>query len=262
MKSLGFDKLFEWYRSLTREQVARLDFHKTYPKIVESLKKQFSFDQAMKIAVGGEFEAIGAVERELLIQLGLKKDGYLVDVGCGSGRLAKPLSEYLAGKYLGIDIVPELVDYARQLVQRPDWRFEIAKGLSIPEKDGKADMICFFSVFTHLLHEQTYIYLQEARRVLKPGGKIVFSFLEFSFPGHWVVFESNVSNVYSDKPLNMFMSRDAIEAWASHLNLKVQAIHNGDEPFITLSNPITFESGAVAEGTSAFGQSVCVLSLE
>src|SRR5262245_45023586 len=127
MISLGRNKLVELYKSLTKEQVSKLDFHKTYPKVVQSLKKQFSFDQAMKLAVGGEFDAIGAIESELLIQCGLKKDGYVIDVGCGSGRLAKPLSKYLEGSYLGIDIVPDLVDYARQLVQRPAWRFEVAK---------------------------------------------------------------------------------------------------------------------------------------
>jgi ubiquinone/menaquinone biosynthesis C-methylase UbiE len=239
------------------------DFRTMYTNLVSSLKKQFTFDQAMELAVGGEFEAIGILERELLIQCGLRKDGYVIDVGCGSGRLAQPLSQYLVGKYLGIDIVPELVDYARQLVQRPDWRFEVAQGLDIPEDDRKADMVCFFSVFTHLLHEQSYIYLREAKRVLKSGGKIVFSFLEFSFPGHWAIFESNISTLHSDShPLNMFISRDAIEAWASHLNLKIQAIHGADEPHIILSNPVKFENGMILEERCAFGQSVCVLSTE
>ena len=129
----------------------------------------------MQQAIGGQFEAFGVFEREILIQYGLRQDDYIIDVGYGSERLAKPLSHYLSGKYLGIDIVPELCDYARQLVGRPEWRFEVAEGLQIPERDDVADMVCFFSVLTHLLHEQSYQYLQEARRVLKPGGKIIFS---------------------------------------------------------------------------------------
>ena len=159
--------------------------------------------------------------------------------------------------------MPELVDYARHLVQRPDWRFEIAKGLTIPEKNGRADMVCFFSVFTHLLHEQSFVYLQEAKRVLKPGGKIVFSFLEFTNPSNWPVFESSIKRINSDDyPLNMFISRDAIEAWASHLNLKIKTIQDDNKPQITLSHPITFENGNVVKGKGALGQSFCVLSLE
>jgi SAM-dependent methyltransferase len=214
----------------------------------------------MKLAVGGEFEAMGFLELETLKHFGLGADSYLIDVGCGSGRLAKPLSQYLKGRYLGIDIVPELVDYARRIVGRPDWRFELAGGLSIPEKDGEADVVCFFSVFTHLLHEQTYVYLQEAKRVLKPGGRIVFSFLDFTIPDHWHVFESTVAalGVNSDF-LNVFIGKDAIRVWAEHLGLHVQAIEDGDKPSVPLSKPVVFEDGSVVEKVGSIGQSVCVL---
>ena len=78
---------------------------------------------------------------------------------------------------------------ARQSSTQCDWRFEVGTGLEIPEAADRADMVCFFSVFTHLLHEQSYVYLRDAKRVLKSGGRIVFSFLEFSMPSHWSVFE-------------------------------------------------------------------------
>jgi len=214
----------------------------------------------MKLAVGGQFDSFGTLERELLIRYGLQPDGYVIDVGCGSGRLAKPLSQYLpAGKYLGTDIVPELVDYARNLVARPDWRFEVANGLCIPEQDDQADMVCFFSVFTHLLHEQSYVYLQEAKRVLKPGGKIVFSFLDFAIPCHWAVFESNVRDINGECPLNMFLSRDGIQAWAEHLRLEIETFHDGDKPHIPLPHPIILEDGTVMQEQGNLGQSVCVL---
>ncbi|PYS93006.1 MAG: class I SAM-dependent methyltransferase [Acidobacteria bacterium] len=231
-------------------------------KLVRSLIKAHGTETAMRLAPGGEFEAIGILERELLIQHGLQRDGYLIDVGCGPGRLARPLSEYLDGKYLGIDVVPEVVAYARKLVKRPDWRFEIAPGLTIPEKAGRADMVCFFSVFTHLPHEQSYLYLQEAIRVLKPQGKIVFSFLEFAVAGHWPIFETTVQNVGMPYPPNVFLSRDAIEAWAAHLNLQIELIAAGDEPHIPLAAPVQFENKATMEGQGCLGQSVCVLRVE
>jgi ubiquinone/menaquinone biosynthesis C-methylase UbiE len=252
--------MFRKLKSFRANPVNKLDFRATYLELVKSLKQTHDTEQAMKLAVGGEFEAIGLLELETLKHFGLKEDSYVIDVGCGCGRLAKPLSQYLMGRYTGIDIVPELVNHAHRIVGRPDWRFEVAKGLNIPEEDGVADMVCFFSVFTHLLHEQTYVYLREAKRVLKPGGKIVFSFLDFTIPGHWEVFESNIADLdVNSHPLNMFISKDAIKIWAEHLGLQVQAIEDGNKPYVPLSKPIIFENGSALEKLAAFGQSVCEL---
>jgi len=228
---------------------------------VSAYTKQFPLDQAMSLAVGGEFEATGTLERQLLIQHGLRPDDYVIDVGCGSGRLAKTLADYLRGKYLGIDVVEDLIEYARTIVGRPEWRFELVQGFRIPEQDGQADVVCFFSVFTHLLHEHSYLYLQEAKRVLKPGGRVVLSFLQFANPVHWAVFEQSVRAASAPSTLVQFMSRDGIEAWASHLGLRIEAIEDGDKPTIVLPAPIVMESGEVLRERGAFGQSVCVMSV-
>lgn len=259
MKTLA-RRMFSKLKSMRGGQVNKLDCHQTYRGLVESCKRAHDTEQAMKLAVGGQFEAVGVLELETMKHFGLHADSYLIDVGCGSGRLAKPLSQYLTGRYLGIDIVPGLVDYARQSVGRPDWRFEVADGLSIPEEDGVADMVCFFSVFTHLLHEQSYVYLQEAKRVLKPGGKIVFSFLDFTIPGHWHVFEFNIGDLgVNSHSINMFLSKEAIQIWAGHLELEIQTIEDGDKSYVPLSKPVIFEDGMVVEKLGTIGQSVCML---
>lgn len=216
---------------------------------------------AMQQAIGGEYEAIGAIECDLLIWQGLQQDGSVVDVGCGSGRLAVPLSRYLGpeASYLGTDVVPELLDYARRQVGRPDWRFEEAPGLAIPAEDSSADIVCFFSVMTHLRHEHSYLYLREAKRVLKPTGRIVVSFLEFAVPGHWTNFRSMVRNPHSQKHLNQFMSRDGIRAWAEHLDLDVEII-SGEDQVIPLRQPVTTESGIAYTDRATLGQSVAVFT--
>jgi SAM-dependent methyltransferase len=239
--------------------INKLDITAAYRQFVHRLHQTHSREEAMKMAPGGEFEVIGVLERELLIQYGLKPDDYLIDVGCGSGRLAKPLAEYLRGAYLGIDVVPDVLDYARELVARKDWRFEIARGFSIPESDARADKVCFFSVFTHLLHEQSFVYLRDAKRVLKPGGRIVFSFLEFAIPCHWTVFESNVADIGGNQHLNMFMDRDAIRSWAAHLDLDIVALHDGDKPHIPIPQPMTLDDGSTITECGNLGQSVAVL---
>jgi SAM-dependent methyltransferase len=254
-------KLFQRRKPRKTNARTNVSANERYIAAVKELLKNHSLERAMEFAVGGEFKAIGSLEVTTLKHFGLKDDGYLIDVGCGSGRLAQPLSRVFQGKYLGIDVVPQLIDFARQNVQRADWRFKLTEGFTIPEKDGVADMVCFFSVFTHLSHEQSYLYLQEAKRVLKPGGRILFSFLDFSVPGHWPVFEAAMGDAStSSQPLIVFLSKEAIPVWASHLGLTVQSIQDGDNADIPLRDPVVFESGVVMRDRGTVGQSVCVLS--
>jgi ubiquinone/menaquinone biosynthesis C-methylase UbiE len=224
------------------------DLKGAYERHVDQLMAATPRTQALEDAVGGSFAVVGPIEVALLRFYGLSPDDHLIDVGCGSGRLAKPLSSYLRGRYSGFDLVERLVQHAREIVCRNDWRFETIDHIAIPESDGCADMVCFFSVFTHLLHEQSYWYLQESIRVLKPGGRIVFSFLEFRDPQHWPIFTATLdqSKARSDSPMNVFLSREAIEVWAKHLNILIEHVRDGGDA-----------SGL--GGAPPLGQSVCVL---
>lgn len=213
---------------------------------VDQLKTAMSHDAAMEHAIGGGFELIGGIEQALVRHYGLPADGYLVDVGCGSGRLARPISAYLKGRYLGLDLVPDLVAHARKIAARPDWRFEVIDHIGIPEADGQADMVCFFSVLTHLLHEQSYWYLEEARRVLKPGGKVVFSFLEMREQAHMRIFLDTVQVAKQQvlAPLNVFLDRESIAIWAADLGFEVVEIRGGGDVVVPAGN---------------LGQALCVL---
>jgi SAM-dependent methyltransferase len=260
LNSINYRVIGPFTRRDARNWASKTDSRKAHRRLLRQLRNSHTNDEAVKLAVGGEFEAIGRLLREALVFHGLKPEHYLVDVGCGSGRLAKPLSSYLTGKYLGIDVVPGLIAYARTLVTRPDWRFEVAEGLKIPEADRKADVVCFFSVLTHLLHEESFVYLREAKRVLKPGGRIVLSFLDFRVAGHWDSFEANLQDIgVGAQPMNVFISPDMLREWAKRLDLEIESIHDGDEPYLPLSAPIRFEDGATLQDHTAFGQSVCVL---
>lgn len=218
-------------------------------RLLKMLKKGRDHKSAVEMAVGGNFEEFGPLQIALLKQCGMKSTDYLADIGCGSGRLAIPLSANHEGPYFGTDIMEELLDHAKRNVARPGWRFERSDGFTIPLEDGVADFACFFSVFTHILHENTYVYLEEAKRILKPGGKIVFSFLEFREDGHWSVFEDTVENVSREVPLNIFLSRDAIAKFADKLGLRLDVVRAGSDPFIDTDS-----------GPAAFGQSVAVLA--
>jgi ubiquinone/menaquinone biosynthesis C-methylase UbiE len=210
--------------------MAEFHFVEDYQRFVDYLVANHPLEEAMSIAVGGNYETTGHIEADIMGYAGLKNGMSLLDLGCGSGRLAWALGQSMEIIYTGIDIVQALLDYAK--TRTPGhYKFLLHRGLSIPLSDQSTDFVAAFSLFTHLLHSETYIYLKEIKRILKPGGHLVLSFLEFSEAGHWPVFEMTIAS-HHDNPhahLNMFIERSALEIWASHLGFTLKTVVNAKE---------------------------------
>jgi len=138
---------------------------------------------------GREFVAF--LEREC----GLRPDAAILDVGCGVGRVAVGLTEYLndTGRYDGFDIVPaEIAWCRRQIMPRfPRFHFHLAdvrndaynpsgttpaSQYRFPFPDAAYEIAVVASVFTHLLTADLENYVRELGRVLAPGGRAVASF--------------------------------------------------------------------------------------
>ena len=222
----------------------KFHFVEDYEKYVAGLLRDFPVDEAMAHAVGGGYDHIGGIEAGLLRALGLRDGMRIVDLGCGSGRLSTVLHRTMSISYVGIDIVQALLDYAK--AKAPKYEFRCHRELSMPQSDASADVVSAFSLFTHLLHTETYLYLEEAVRVLKPGGMLVFSFLEFGEPSHWKTFEVVLGKLRARKVdhLDMFIERNVIAAWAAHLGLSIERFVGAQEAL---------------GGEHALGQAVAVL---
>lgn len=219
----------------------RPHFANDYGMHVRGLMASHPIDEAMSLAVGGSYDEVGREEVAILRKFGLSEGMAIIDLGCGSGRLAKHLGlTFQTLEYLGIDVVQELLDYAATK-SPPHFRFIMNHELCIPAPTDSTDFVVAFSVFTHLLHEETYLYLQDAKRVLRSGGSIVLSFLE-SIHG-WQIFEEMLKHRSASNKghLNMFAERSQIKAWAMHLGLQV----------------VGFDCGP---GHDAQGQSIAVLT--
>jgi SAM-dependent methyltransferase len=123
------------------------DFWQSHNEQISELIRSNSKEKAMKLAVGGEFEAVGQLEYFLLLQHGLEKEHNIIDVGCGSGRLAFQLREYLEGRYIGIDVVPELFTYAEKNAVVPIGNF-----MKLPDYQYRSRIIqLILSVFSQFL---------------------------------------------------------------------------------------------------------------
>lgn len=143
-----------------------------------------------------DFRATGDEFMRYFVDLvGLERKERVLDVGCGIGRLARPLAAYLQppGAYEGFDIVPDGIAWCRARYARayPHFRFQVAEvtnGLyrpnggvpareyTFPYPDESFDFAFATSVFTHLLPDEADRYLAEMARVTRPEGRILATF--------------------------------------------------------------------------------------
>jgi ubiquinone/menaquinone biosynthesis C-methylase UbiE len=227
--------------------MAKFHFTEDYERLVRRLMWKYPMHEAMSRAVGGgTYEQIGEVEACIVAHAGLRDGQSLVDLGCGSGRLASALGQRIAIEYCGIDVVKALLKYAKK--KSPDnYRFILNRSLNVPLPDASFDMATAFSVFTHLLHYESYIYLEELHRVVRPGGSVVFSFLEFAEESHWPQFAATVEvqRKATLPHLNQYIERTQIVLWAQKIGYQgVRFVNSLDAPW-----------GA----PGALGQSVAIL---
>jgi SAM-dependent methyltransferase len=144
---------------------------------------------------GGDFRAVGERLVEQLVAIGgLQPSDRVLDVGCGCGRVAVPLTRYLrGGAYEGFDIDERAVRWCRdEITSRfPAFHFRVvslknsayrprgeldAAAFRFPYPDRTFDFVFLTSVFTHLLRPAQETYLAECARVLPPGGVLFASF--------------------------------------------------------------------------------------
>ncbi len=144
---------------------------------------------------GGDFARTGQEFLGHFKELGgLRPDARVLDVGCGIGRMAIPLSGYLqGGSYAGFDVGREMIRWCRRNVtpRHPNFEFawapvynskynpfgEIsATAFRFPYEDSSFDFALATSVFTHLVREEAGHYLAETARVLRPQARCVLTF--------------------------------------------------------------------------------------
>jgi len=113
----------------------------------------------------------GSMEERVMADL--PDGGGAVDVGCGTGTFAIALAASRPdAELIGVDGDAEILDRARRKpgAAGVEWRQGLAQEL--PVADRGADVLTTSLVLHHLLPEDKGAALEEAARVLKPGGRL------------------------------------------------------------------------------------------
>lgn len=102
-------------------------------------------------------------------------EGRVLEVGCGGG-LNQPLYDPARiSAYAGIDPSPELLDFARAEAGRKGWSADIRQGVAedLPFAEASFDtVVCTFTLCSVADHARS---LAELRRVLRPGGRLLYA---------------------------------------------------------------------------------------
>jgi SAM-dependent methyltransferase len=108
-----------------------------------------------------------------------------LEVGCGPGRLIKPLSRHF-GEIHGVDVSDEMIRLARaRLSDVPHAHVHATNGASLAQfADESFDFVYSYAVFQHIPSRDVVLeYMREIRRVLKPGGIFRGQFNGLPYPG-------------------------------------------------------------------------------
>ncbi len=222
---------------------------------------------------GSKFVRMGKIfADELRNRAELKPEGRVLEIGCGCGRNAFALSPYLEdGNFVGIDIDQPSINAANTnaFLSKRGYSFEFldvdnpeynpngrykASEYEFEFEDNSFDVIFLVSVVTHILPQDLENYFSEIARMLKPGGRLVFTTFIMDIATHY----GNVEFEYGDGPWRSSHSEIPEICVGYYLDyFKQELSARGLE---MVSAPIASDGGnrPIQGETTSFGQDIVI----
>jgi ubiquinone/menaquinone biosynthesis C-methylase UbiE len=132
------------------------------------------YDLLVKVALLGRE---GRMRERMLDLARIAPGESVLDVGCGTGTLAIAAKRRVgdAGKVDGVDASPEMIQRAVKKSKRAHSgaSFRVAHAESLPFETSHFDVVLSTVMLHHLRRDVRAQAIQEMRRVVKPGGRIL-----------------------------------------------------------------------------------------
>jgi len=148
----------------------------------------------------GNFDIISQAHiHNLKKYINLSKNDNILEIGCGIGRDAIPLTEFLdkKAKYYGVDIIKDSIDWCTNNITKNYDNFKFihynikdqlhnpsgtdkTTNIKLNIENNSIDKIIAWSVFTHMYPKDIEHYLKEFNRILKNDGELYLTCFIFS----------------------------------------------------------------------------------
>lgn len=150
---------------------------------------------------------------------------HVLDIGCGGGLLTNPLA--IDGHDVtGIDLSEHSLEWAKKSDTTASVTYVKADAKKLPMGNGVFDVVCAMDLLEHVDNPEEVI--QEASRVLKPGGLFFFHTFNRTWLSYLLVIkgvEWFVKNTPKDMHLySHFIKPSELQTWCKKNTLHVESI--------------------------------------
>ncbi len=162
---------------------------------------------------GAKFWVQGSTDEDQLVRsadyfigqldrlVGIRPADDVLEIGCGVGRVGAALAPRCRS-WTGTDVSPNMVLHTRRrLADKPNVHAVEISGYDLgPIPSESLDLVYCTVVFMHISEWERFSYIEEARRVLRPGGRLYVDNISLCTGYGWDFFQSSRARSPETRP--------------------------------------------------------------
>lgn len=189
------------------ERAFRLDFtpalkhlkRRQYAEVWDALAADRELASVSACGEREETEVRSSVQdciRNLLELARISKTDEVLEIGCGVGRVGRELAAHCKS-WSGCDISSNMLSFAKERLQGIlNTRLVALRGVGLSEfKTASFDVVFATNMLGHLDEMDRWRYVEEAFRVLRPGGRLSIDNIDLESDAGWRKFANDARNV-------------------------------------------------------------------